>query len=388
MPERSLHVAVDARCLNTHHLRGAGKSLYELVSRTAAAGAVRWHLLADRPDRSMWAPHHELVNVSISEAPADRLLGWEQWSLPAAARGLGVDILHAPNTKLPWWQPVPTVVTIQNTEQWRQQDGGVDPQFVRDHLMPAAFRRARAVMTVSNTIRRDILARWPALKSKLYLVSPGVHERYLEAEPDWAPIAIGGRVVSEPFMLYVGSPDPQRRLAWALQTWWGCAIDNLSMVVCGLDESAHHEARQLVPRQFQERLFLAPFISEDDMPRLFMRAAAVLYPSLGSGFGLPIIEAQAVGTPVLFSDVGSFSELKGPAAVALPADDLQSWVRAARIVVKSQPASRGPDRIARAWAGQYSWDSHVKRTLAVYEAVHVQDARSHRRHHESHPRAT
>jgi glycosyltransferase involved in cell wall biosynthesis len=105
------------------------------------------------------------------------------------------------------------------------------------------------------------------------------------------------------------------------------------------------------------------------MPRLYLRAAAVLYPSLGDGFGLPVIEAQAVGTPVLFSDSGSLSELKGPGAVVLPVDDLSAWVRAADLIVRSRPASTGPDRIARAWAGQYSWDSCVKRTLAVYESA-------------------
>lgn len=389
MPDRVLQVGIDARCLNAARLGGVGKSIYELVCRTATSGALQWHLFTERSDRAMWTPVHEHVEVSVLDGAADRLLGWEQWSLPAAARRIGVDVMHAPLTTMPWWQPVPTVVTIHDTELWRTESSGSnssEPDFYRDRMLPSAYQRARAVMTVSNAARRDILARWPSLKAKLYVVSPGVHERYLEAEPDWAPIDLRGRTITGPYLLYVGGADLRQRLTWALQTWWSCQSPDLWFVACGIDAASHDVVRQMVPRQFQERLVLAPFVPESEMPRLYMHAAAVLYPTISGGFGLPVIEAHAVGTPVLFSDVGNLSELKGPAAVVLPVDDMDSWSRAARLIIQSRPGSRGPDRIARTWAAQYSWDSYVKRTLAVYEAVHLHELGSHP--HETAPRAT
>jgi glycosyltransferase involved in cell wall biosynthesis len=385
MPDRVLSVALDARCLTANCLHGVGKSVYELVTRTAASGALHWHLLAERADQAAWLPAHENVELSVFEATADRLLGWEQWSFPTAARRLGVDLLHSPHTTMPWWQPVPSVVTIHNTDRWRSSTTSSEPDFYRDRMLPSAYQRARAVMTTSNAARRDILARWPGLKPKLYVVSPGVHERYLEAEPDWSPVEIGGRAVIEPYLLYVGGTEPHQRLLWALQTWWSCQNSGLQLVVCGLDAGSHDAVRKMAPRQFQDRLILAPFVPESDMPRLYMRATAVLYPAL-AGFGLPVIEANAVGTAVLMSDADSLSELRGPSAVVLPMDDLESWVRAARLIVQSRTYSRGPDRIARTWAAQFSWDAYVKRTLAVYEAVHVQEIGS--RRHETASRAT
>lgn len=386
MPERALHVAVDARCLNTAHLRGLAKSLYELVSRTAASGAIHWRLLTDRPHPPMRAPAGDGVDVDVFASPGAGVRAWEQWALPRRARQLGVDVLHAPAGSLPWWQPVPSVVTIHNLFPWQHKDAAWSEGFYRDRLLAAAYQRASAIMTVSNALRRDILARWPALKPKLHVVSPGVDERYLEAQPDRRPIEIGGQVVNEPYLLYVGSADPRRRLAWALQTWWGCGAPGVSLVVCGVERDAHEAVRKMTPRDHQARLILAPFVAEDDMPRLYMRAAAVLYPSLDGGFGLPVIEAQAVGTPVLFSDAGSLSELKGPGAVVLPVDELGAWVRAADLIVRSRPASPGPDRIARAWAGQYSLEAYIKRTIAVYDSVReTHSLGSHSR--ETHPRA-
>ena len=368
MRERRLRIALDARCLNAEHLRGIGKSLFELIRRTTANGAIEWHLLADRPDRPMHVPERG-CDVRVFETPGYRFHAWEQWSLPRKARELDVDILHAPATAMPWWQPVPTVVTIPDTIPWRADNPAWSASFYRDRLLPSAYHRASAIVTISECSRRDILARWPWLQPKLHVVSLGVDERYFELQPDRRPIEIGGRFIKEPYLLYLGGADPRKRLMWALQTWWGGASSDVSLVVCGLEPDAHNRIRSAVPRSAQDRLILAPFVSEEDMPRLYMRASAVLYPSLYEGFGLPVIEAQAVGTPGPFSDVGSLAELKGPGAVVLPVDDLTAWVRAVNNILGSRSRDRRPDRITRAWARQYSWDAYADRTLAVYDAV-------------------
>jgi glycosyltransferase involved in cell wall biosynthesis len=377
MPDRPLNVAIDARCLNVEHLRGMGKAVFELVRRTAESGAVRWHLLADRPDRPLRAPAHEAVAASVFETYGYRFHTWEQWSLPLAARRRGVNLLHAPATTAPWWQPVPTVVTVHDTIPWQQDDPAWPPGPYRDRVLPSAYHRAAAVLTISHTSRRDILARWPQLEPKLHVISLGVDERYLDARPDRRPIVIGDRVVREPYLLYLGGADARKRLLWALQAWWSCSTEGVSMIACGVEPGAHEALLQTVPREARDRLVLAPFIAEEEMPRLYMRAAAVLYPSLYEGFGLPVVEAQAVGTPVLFSDAGSLGELNGPGAVMLPVDDMQAWVRAIDLLLQSRRPADGPDRIARAWAGQYSWENHVQRTLEVYASVAAQPQEPH-----------
>src|SRR3954447_16083007 len=95
MSTKTLRVAVDARCLNVEHVRGMGKSLFELIKRTASSGAVEWHLLADRPDRPMRVPDVPNCHSAVFETRGYRFQTWEQWSLPARARSLGVDLLHA-----------------------------------------------------------------------------------------------------------------------------------------------------------------------------------------------------------------------------------------------------------------------------------------------------
>lgn len=370
MREQPLRVALDARSLNTDHLRGIGKSVFEFVKRTAASRAIEWQLLADRPDRPLQLPD-PACEVSLFETRGDRFHAWEQLSLPRRAQQLAVDLLHAPGTSMPWWQPVPTVVTIHDDIPWQEGDLTWPAGFYRDRLLPAAYHRAAAVTTVSDNSRRDILRRWPSLQPKLHVISPGVDARYLDAAVERRPVQIGGRFMTEPYLLYLGGTDPRKRLSWALQTWWGAADTGAWLIVCGIAAANHDEVRQLVPHDLRDRLILAPFVSEEDMPRLYMQAEAILYPTLYEGFGLPVIEAQAVGTPVLYSEVGSLIDMKAPGGVVLPVDDLPAWVRTVTALVTSRRRAQGPDRIAREWARQYSWDAYTERTLAVYDEVAI-----------------
>src|SRR5688500_8058439 len=350
MRERALRVAVDGSCLNVECVRGTRRSFAEMIRRTSASGAVEWHVLEGQPQSPMQ-------------------LRWEQYSLPAAAARLHADVLHAPATTAPRWQPVPTAITIHDTEPWQSEDPAWPARVYRDRPLPDAYHRAEGIITHSNPSRRDILARWPALKPRLHVISPGVDDRYLDATLDSGPAVVEGRAVAEPYLLYVGGADPRQRLMWALQAWWSGSAADATMVVCGLDAAAHEHIRNSVPRHARPRLMLVPVVDENDMPRLYIRATAVLYPSVGHHFGMPVIKAQAVGTPVLFSDVGSLSELKGPGAVILPVDDLAAWVRAVEGLLSSTAESPGPNRISRAWAQQYSWDAHTDRMLAVFRSV-------------------
>src|SRR6185503_10655642 len=180
MTGRPLHVAVDARCLNSAHLRGMGKSLFELVRRTSASGALRWHLFADRPDLPFHVPS-PAADVSVFETRGYRFHTWEQIAFPLKAWRVRPDVLHAPATFAPWWQPVPTAVTIHDTIPWMEGDSARPADFYRDRVLPGAYARAKAIVTISECSRRDIVSRWPHLEPKMHIVPPGVDERYLDA---------------------------------------------------------------------------------------------------------------------------------------------------------------------------------------------------------------
>src|SRR5437763_7794197 len=120
MPSRDelIRVGADARCLNRPHLRGMGKYLSEVIARSCACQAVRWELLADRPDLPLHLPVNAGVTAHVFDCRGYRFHLWEQLALPRRARRCRVDVLHCPASSLPLWQPMPVVVTLHDTMPW------------------------------------------------------------------------------------------------------------------------------------------------------------------------------------------------------------------------------------------------------------------------------
>jgi glycosyltransferase involved in cell wall biosynthesis len=370
-------VGVDARCLNGKHLRGMGKYLWEVIARADRRHEVAWELFGDQPELPLRCPPVRRARVHLFTCRGFRFRSWEQLALPNRCRRLRVDVLHSTATTLPWWQPVPTVVTIHDALPWLQDEPGWPRGWYLDRVLPAAFRKCAAVITISESSRNDILRQWPQLAEKLHVIPHGIADRYLSEAIPPPGEALQAAGVRPPYLLYLGGLVPRKRLPWAIRILEEVEDRRVRLVVCGVESSAHNQVYATLRAELRERVCFAPFIDEADMPSVYRHALAVLYPTLYEGFGFPVLEAQAVGTPVLHSTVSSLAELQGPGSVALPADDLDAWTAACRRLVASRRGAPRPDEKARQWARRFSWDVCADRHMSVYlRAVAGQGRRS------------
>lgn len=361
------HVVIDARVLNTEHLRGMGKCLWHLVSQTPSA-SFRLTLLADRPDLPFHSPPTDALQVEQFELRGYRFRSWEQLALPARARRVHGDLLHCPAGSLPWWQPVPTVVTLHDAMPWMLDEPGWPAGFYRDSLTPAALRRSAAIITVSDSSRRDIISLWPKLAEKIHVIPNGVGEEYLAVNAGCDPAIPRRYGLQNPYVLYFGGSIPRKRLDWALKVF-ELLPDDVTLGVCGIEQGAQPSFAAMVSEKAKRRLMFLPFVPEADLPSLYRHAGAVIYPTSYEGFGLPALEAQAVGTPVVFSSVNGLAELIGPGALVVPLEDARAWRDAITSAVDKRRNNDVPDEAARTWARQFSWQCYVARTLAVWQQV-------------------
>jgi glycosyltransferase involved in cell wall biosynthesis len=364
-----LRIAVDARPVNGTHLRGMGKYVREVVSRGAKRGQSRWLLLANRPDLPLHRPDGDGLEWNVYRRRGDRFRRWEQLSLPRGAARWRADVLHCTANCLPWWQPVPTVVTLHDTILWDSQEEGPPDAFFLGRLLPSAYRRCAAIITISESSRRDIINRWPIFQGKLHVIPHGISDRYIEDSiiPRSGSLAEIG--IHRPYLLYVGGSNPRKRLNWAIQVLASLADPRVSLVACGVEKATQEKTRETISEELRPRILFAPFIAEELMPSLYQNAVAVLYPTLYEGFGFPALEAQAVGSPVLFSALGSLAELQGPGAIVLPPHDLGAWVNVCERLVAERGQGAIPDQRSRDWARGFSWDVCAARHLEVYRMV-------------------
>jgi glycosyltransferase involved in cell wall biosynthesis len=175
--------------------------------------------------------------------------------------------------------------------------------------------------------------------------------------------------IRAPYFVYVGGIIPRKRLDWALEIFRRIKDGETQMAVCGVGSESENIIRDKLEPELRDRVIILPFVSEESMPALLRHAVAMLYPTLYEGFGYPAVESQAVGTPVLFSRVGSLTELEGPGACVLPTDDLESWVQTCRTLLEQRRDNPQANEKARRWAQKFSWDESARQHLNIYESV-------------------
>lgn len=371
--EDELRVAVDARCLNTDHVRGMGKYLREVISRADALERIDWQFFGDRPDKPFCLPDVRRSATTRFEFKGYRFHSWEQIGLPwRVRRATRRGVLHAAQTSLPWWQPVPTVVTLHDTIPWQSAHPGPYENWYWNRLLPAALARCAVVITISEASRRDILALWPNLESKLHVVRHGIEEMYIGLSPGPRPAAVSRLIGDRRYLLFVGGISHHKRFEWALRVFERLASDDLRLLALGFTASEVEPVRSQLPSGIADRIHFLPYVADQEMPHVYQHAVATLYPTRYEGFGFPVLESQAVGTPILFSHVGSLAELAGPFAEMVPPDDLQAWVSRLDRIIASKARDLQAANAARAWVQQFSWTRSAQQHLEIYRLARDQ----------------
>lgn len=367
-----LTIGLVARCLNTPHIRGMGRYVFELLRQSLSRTDVEWRLFGNDPRFPMSAPQDRRISPEVFNFRGDRFLLWEQVGLPVRARRRRVDVLHCTEGTLPLWQPCPTVVTLHDTLAWQEHDGGVGTRIFLETVMPAALRRCAAVITPSESSRSDILARWPWLESRVTVIPYGIAEEYLSEETGPLPAVLSQHVGDAPYVMYVGGPLARKRFQWARDIVAGHPDRGLHLIACGFDAKAAAAASERVPDVLRGRVHFAPFLSDLEMRLVYRGARAVLYPTLYEGFGFPAVEAQAAGVPTIFSAVGSLTDLIGPLAFMVPPQDLGAWRSALARALSMGERRQQQAAEARLWARRFSWSATFDRHMAVYQRVRAQ----------------
>ncbi len=365
----TLKVGLVACCLNTEHIRGMGKYVFELVQQSTPAHGIEWTLFGDDPRYGIVTPADQALVKDSFSFKGDRFYLWEQLGLPLRAIKRSVDVLHCTEGSLPLWQPKPTVVTIHDTLSWQEHDDTPVTTAYYEQLLPAAMKQCAAIITISESSKTDILARWPWLENKLSVITHGIDSAYFSPEPIKIPSDLQREIDDAAYLVYLGGPMERKRFGWALEVLARTEHQSLKLVACGFGSEARRVAASELPDALQGRVYFANFLSDAALRSLYRGAQAVLYPTLYEGFGFPAVEAQAAGVPVIFSALGSLKELIGPLALVVPPDDMAAWLAAITQAVNfGEHREDHEDQInaASLWAQQFSWRESFEKHLAVY----------------------
>jgi alpha-1,3-rhamnosyl/mannosyltransferase len=300
-------------------------------------------------------------------------LGWATVGLPRAARRVAVDLIHAPAYTAPLHASVPTVLTIHDVSYERHPEWY---PYRRDWLRRSFYRRsARAaahILTDSEFSRGEIAAAYGIALDRITVAPLGASEIFCASDPPASiPLPEG---VAMPFLLHVGDLHERRNLSIVVHALREArrrlAPTPLSLVLAGVDRGIGDRLTAMVAGAGAgDAVVRLGAVSEPVLRALYHGAAALVYPSRYEGFGLPLVEAMASGTPVLASRAASIPEVVGESGMLLDPDDWKLWADAITQVMTDSVlrARLRADGLSR--AAMFTWERTARITRDVYQRV-------------------
>jgi len=405
-----IHYALDARTA-TPHFPGIGRYVSNLARELIPL------LASDERLTILHAPAHPLT---VPSSPAVELRSVaagsfglpQQWEIPRLLRRLSVDLYHSAYIAMPYALGVPTVLTVYDLIPLVYPDQSSRRARHLAHLTNSlALRAADVVLAISEATRRDYLTHFRVPAERI-VTAPLAADPAFRPRPDAAIAALRARLaLPERYVLYLGSNKPHKNLVGLVKAWrmangeWQIANGNwqianskstnqqisksasqqVSKSANHVSRIARHAPRLVIAGAWDERYseakqrvaglglndsvtFLGP-VAGADLPALYTGAELFVFPSLYEGFGFPVLEAMACGTPVICSNVSSLPEVAGSAA--LQVDPRDSTALAAAISrVLDDPSLREQMRSdGLAQAGRFSWTRTAQQTLDAYRHV-------------------
>jgi len=265
--------------------------------------------------------------------------------LPRLLRGLGAALGHFQHA-LPLVLPCAAVVTIHDLS-FEREPGLMSrkDRLIFKAVVPRAARRAKRVLTVSERTRRDLRELYGIPDAKIVVTPNGVG-------PAFTPST---KLAQGDYVLLVGAVQERKNPLAALAA---AESAGLPLVVAGpaKDEALVRELERRGAR-------IAGYVAEDELVELYRGAACLIQPSRYEGFGLPVLEAMACGTPVVAVPEPALKEVAGEAAVWAEVHELGNGIRRA-VADRDRLVAAGLDR-----ARLFSWPESARRTLEVYREV-------------------
>jgi alpha-1,3-rhamnosyl/mannosyltransferase len=297
-----------------------------------------------------------------------------RWLLFGARRELLRELLREPQALVhcvayvcPWRLPLPFVVTVPDAlGRFHPADSPLEWRLYERWLLPGRVRAAARVITETEFAKNQVATVYGADPERIAVTSRGIDERFFSVQrpPRGAP----------PVLLFPGAPIGRKNLAIVLRALAAASPGSALSEAClrisgaGADRFPAH-ARSIHELGLESRVSWLGRVPDEEMPALYASADAVVYPSLGEGFGVPPLEGMATGTPVVAARAGSLPEVLGDAALLVDPTDARALADGIEAVLSREDVRRRLVDAGRRHARRYTWERCAERTLQVYRAA-------------------
>lgn len=310
-------------------------------------------------------------------------LGYKPWRMLVWAGqvgGIGFDALlpqarlfHATEHLLLPLRGIPTVLTVHDLIFHHLPECHKPlNRWYLNLTMPLYCRRATHIIAVSEATRRDLMALYGIEPSKIDVVYEAADPTFCVPPPAAVAAASARYGLPDRYLLFVGTVEPRKNLRRLLQAFGDLHAQRLvdALVIVGRRGWLYADFFADLERLPARQAVLFPgYVPDGDLPAIYAGARALVLPSLYEGFGLPVLEAMACGTPVVCSRSSSLPEVAGEAALLIDPTDVQALEAGLASVLQDEAVRQEMRTRGLVQAGRFTWQRAARETLAVYQRL-------------------
>jgi glycosyltransferase involved in cell wall biosynthesis len=368
-----MHIALSAHLLSrSSNYRGAGINsyiYYLLLNLGQIDSGYRYSVFLSerrfvhnrlRLHYSRWPTHRPLVRIL-----------WEQLVQPIALHQAGIDLLHAMAFAGPMVTPCPFVVTIYDLSFLRHPEAfrPWNRRYLSTFTALSA-RRARRVIAISRSTQRDVVKMLGVPADRVDVAYPGVDDIFHPLPAAEVTRFRQKRALPDRFILFLGTLEPRKnvhKLIRAYGLWRRVEPDIPRLVIAGGKGWYYDQIfAEVESLGLASEVVFPGYVVQEELPLWYNAADLFVYPSRFEGFGLPVLEAMACGTPVVTSNVASLPEVAGDAALLVSPDDETELVEAMRRALNDQALRQEMKIKSQAHAATFTWARTALQTVDAY----------------------
>lgn len=317
------------------------------------------------PEQSTWVVRRSRLPT---RNPWVRII-WEQCIAPLELGQIHPDLVHGMAFSVPFLWNGLSVVTIFDLSFIRYPARLSASRRLYLHTVTrASAHRARRVVAISQSSKAEICTLLGIPETRVDVALPGVSPDFRPVPADQVVRFRVSRHLAERFILYVGTVEPRKNLDTLLRAY---AVlperKQIKMVLAGGIGWRGERVLKLVEELGLGQDVLMPgYVHTEELPLWYSAAELFVYPSVYEGFGMPVLEAMACGTPVMASDTSSLPEVIGPVGILLPPTNVEVWTKMLTKLLSDQDLRIELSARGRKRAGHFTWENTARETVASY----------------------
>lgn len=304
----------------------------------------------------------------------------EQLNIPRMVRAAQVDVVHLTGFAAPVRHSSPVILTVHDLiGVLFARNFPPAARFYWSRYLPFTLRSADKIIAVSENTKRDILRTEKIPPDRIQVISEAADERFQPISDQQSLQAVRQAFqLPHSFFLFVGTLEPRKGIDTIISAYAqasGEVAEDL-VIVGKRGWSWNKFFQQVTALGLERRVRFLDYVPDDALPALYNLARAFVFPSRYEGFGLPVLQALACGTPVLSSNAASLPEVIGSAGIMVPPDDIEGFAR--ELIRLSRDSGLCADLRARGLdrAKSFSWERIARATVQVYQSISGQPSSS------------